>query len=176
MTLTFDSLYARWPRGGGQENLTLASLVRRLTSDDPLHIPDYQRSVVWTDDQCSKFIGFLAEGGVAPFIYVQRWPARTGQPDEILDGLQRITAVRRFLANEVPLELIDGTRMFLRDFDERSQKLLVGNSGPTLVLRYVLCPSEADVLDLYLRLNSGGTPHAAQDLMRVREKRASLTP
>lgn len=169
MGVTYDSLRAQWPRSGGRENLCMRSLVRRLTGDDPLVVPDYQRGHVWTDDQCARFVGFLAEGGEAPSIYVQRWPIETGLSDEILDGLQRITAIRRFLDGEVPMELTDGTRVYLRDLDAESQRLLVGNAGPSLVLQYVLYEKRADVLRFYLRINRGGTVHADSEIARVGE-------
>lgn len=173
MAVTYDSLRAQWPRTGGRENLSMRSLVKRLTGEDPLTVPDYQRGHVWTDDQCARFVGFLAEGGEPPPIYVQRWPIRMDLPDEILDGLQRITAIRRFLDGEVPMELTDGTRMYLRDLDAESQRLLVGNAGPSLVLQYVLYETRADVLDMYLRLNRGGTPHSDAEIDRVRALRAA---
>jgi hypothetical protein len=173
MTVTYESLRAKWPRHGGKETLSLRSIVKRLTGEDPLVVPDYQRSAVWTDDQCARFIGFLVEGGEAPSVYVQRWPLRMDKPDEILDGLQRITAIRRFLDNEVPLELTDGTRMYLRDFDPESQRLLTGNAGPTVTLQFVLYDKRADVLDMYLRLNRGGTPHSDEEIERVVRLRAA---
>ena len=172
MTVTYHTLRAKWPRNGGTETLSMSSLVRRLTDEDPLIVPDYQRAAVWTDDQCAKFIGFLAEGGEAPSVYVQRWPLSQNKPDEILDGLQRITAVRRFLANEVPMELTDGTRVYLRDLDAESQRLLQRNAGPTIRLQYVLYETRADVLDMYIRLNRGGTPHTDDEISRVKALRA----
>lgn len=171
MAVTYESLRAKWPRTGGRENLSMRSLVKRLTGEDPLTVPDYQRGHVWTDDQCARFVGFLAEGGEPSPIYVQRWPLRMDLPDEILDGLQRITAIRRFLDGEVPMELTDGTRLYLRDLDAESQRLLVGNAGPSIVLQYVLYEKRADVLDMYLRLNRGGTPHSDAEIDRVRALR-----
>ena len=152
----------------------MRSLVGRMSGEDPLIIPDYQRGRVWSDDQCAKFIGFLAEGGEAPPIYVQRWAASSGRPDEILDGLQRITAIRRFLDGEVPMELEDGTRAYLRDLDVESQRLLIGYAGPSLVLQYVLYETRGAVLDMYLRLNRGGTPHSDEEIARVRALRAAM--
>lgn len=174
MPVTFQELSARWPRAGGRENLSMRSLVGRMSGEDPLIIPDYQRGRVWSDDQCAKFIGFLAEGGEAPPIYVQRWAASSGRPDEILDGLQRITAIRRFLDGEVPMELEDGTRAYLRDLDVESQRLLIGYAGPSLVLQYVLYETRGAVLDMYLRLNRGGTPHSDEEIARVRALRAAM--
>ena len=168
--MTYESLRSLWPRTGGTETLSMQSLRRRV--EDPADYlcltPDYQRGRAWTDDQCARFLGFLAEGGQAPTVFVQRWPAHTTQPDEVVDGLQRLTAILRFLRGEVPLETTEGAQVFLREFAEGDQRRLIGFSGPTIVVQYVLCPTRADVLRLYLRLNRGGTPHTDAEIERVR--------
>lgn len=170
MTTTYQSLRDMHPRAGGQEHLGMRSLIAKMDfAEDPLVVPDYQRARVWTDEQCSKFIGFIAEGGEAPPLWVQRWPDGSLKPDELVDGLQRITAVRRFLANEVPMELTDGTRVYLRDFSEKDQKMLISTTaGPNLVLRYVKYETRADVLRFYIRLNRGGTVHSDAEIDRVK--------
>lgn len=130
--VTFDFLRSQCPLSAGCENLSMRGAVQRLSTDDALFltIPDYQRSVVWTDHQCALFIGFIAEGGKAPPIFVQRWDARLNLPDEIIDGLQRLTAIRRFMANEVPMELADGRQAYLRDFSEDGSALPHGLRWP----------------------------------------------
>lgn len=177
MKPTYNDLRALRPNCGGEESLTIRGIVRRFFAApedtmDPFDIvnmnPDYQRGSVWTDDQCSRFIGFLAEGGTAPPVWIQRWPDYL-KPDELLDGLQRITAIRRFSLNEVPMELTDGTKMFLQDFSEADQKMWVGNAGMLLSLKYVKYETRADVLRFYIRLNRGGTVHEDSEIDRVRE-------
>ena len=61
--VTFEFLRGQWPISAGCENLSMRAAVQRLSTDDALFltIPDYQRSVVWTDRQCALFIGFIAE-------------------------------------------------------------------------------------------------------------------
>lgn len=167
-TTTYAALRALQPPSTGSESMSFRSLVRRLGDEDPLTIPDYQRGHVWTEEQQARFIGFLAEGGEAPPIFVQRWPLEANLPDELIDGLQRVTAVVRFMRNEVPMELADGTRMFLRDFSESDQHFLTGYGGPRMEIRYVQLPTRAEVLHFYLRLNRGGTPHSDDEIKRVR--------
>lgn len=170
MPVTYAGLRAMWPRTGGTENLTMRSLARRVSdSVDPLCLaPDYQRGRAWTDEQCSRFIGFLAEGGASPVVFVQRWSASSGKQDEVLDGLQRLTAILRFLNHEVPMELTDGTQVYLRDLSINDQKLLTGIAGPNVIIQYVQCETRADVLRMYIRLNRGGTPHTDAEIDRVR--------
>jgi hypothetical protein len=171
VSVTYETLRAMWPRTGGTESFGMLSLQRRVNDKtDPLCIdPDYQRGRAWTDDQCARFIGFLAEGGQAPVLWVQRWAYSSGKPDELLDGLQRVTAILRFLNNEVPMELTDGTRMYLRDLSERDQRMITSSvSGPNVTIQYVQYETRAEVLQLYLRLNRGGTVHTEAEIERVR--------
>lgn len=175
--VTYESLRAVWPRTVGRENFGMDSLARRVADTETLNIcPDYQRGRVWSNDQCSRFIGYLAEGGECPALWVQRW-ADASRPDELLDGLQRVTAILRFLANEVPMELTDGTRAYLRDLDQRSQRMLTGTvSGPSLCIQYVQYETRAEVLRQYLRLNRGGTVHSDAEIDRVRNLLAAEEP
>ena len=59
--------------------------------------PDFQRTHVWNNVQRSKFIEHVLRGGG------KEKPIITNQNDEefvLVDGLQRITAIRIFLANK----------------------------------------------------------------------------
>jgi uncharacterized protein with ParB-like and HNH nuclease domain len=130
-------------------------------------IPDYQRDRVWTRSQSARYIGALLEDGKAtlPFIF-QRWPeTRLQRPDEIVDGLQRLSALRDFMVADAPAELLNGQIVRLSDFTPEDQRLL---GWIPLTINYVSLPTRADVLRLYLRLNRGGTVHTDEEIERVR--------
>lgn len=173
--LTYAILRTRRPTPVGTETMWVESLLFRTSQeagDLRLNLtPDYQRGRVWTDQQASRFVGFLAEGGEAPTIIVQRWPScrRGAQPlDEVVDGLQRLTAVLRFARGEIPLETMDGEIAYLRDFSPEDQRYLIGTAGLKITLQMVQLATRAEVLALYLRLNRGGTPHSESEIERVR--------
>lgn len=171
MPLTYAILRSRHLRPVGTETLFLGSLERRMSSLDSLRLnltPEYQRGRVWTNDQASRFIGFLAEGGEAPPVFVQRW-RDTRIDDEVVDGLQRLTAMLRFGANEIPMETPSGERAYLHNFTDDDQQILRGPAGIRLTIQYVMCDTRAQVLELYIRLNRGGTPHTDAEIERVRE-------
>lgn len=174
--LTYDLLRARRLQPAGTETFFLGSLQRRVSTGDhslSLNInPDYQRGRVWTDEQASRFVGYLAEGGEAPPLFIQRWRytgGRTMPPDELVDGLQRVTALLRFAANKIPMETPSGERAYLRDFSDDDQRIWYGPAGLKLTGQYVECKTRAEVLALYIRLNRGGTPHSEAEIERVRE-------
>ena len=78
-----------------------------------LIIPDYQRGRVWTPEQSARFMGYVLTGGQPPPIWVQEHPNE--DVEEVIDGLQRLTAFRAFMDGEVPAELPDGRRIFIGD-------------------------------------------------------------
>lgn len=175
MSLTYATLRSRRLHPVGTETLFLDSLERRMSSRDSLRLnltPDYQRGRVWTDEQASRFVGFLAEGGETPPVFVQRW-RDTRILDEVVDGLQRLTAMLRFGAGEIPMDTPSGERAYLRDFSKDDQQILRGPAGIRLTIQYVSCDTRAQVLELYIRLNRGGTPHTDAEIERVRAMLAS---
>lgn len=126
--------------------------------------PDYQRAHVWTKEQQTAYIEYQLMGGDisrtivfnAPF-----WNRRAPMEEqyvELLDGKQRLEAVRAFLRGDVAV--------FGRRIDEFE------GSFPTLEyrLRFHICclHSREEVLSLYLKINAGGTPHSKRELDRVR--------
>lgn len=123
--------------------------------------PDFQRGHVWTDEQCSRFMEFFIRGGESGRTIIFNHPGwmRSFEGDFVLvDGLQRLTAALRFLNDEIP---IFGSR--LSEFEDKvpmSDKLFHFSIG-TLKTR-------EDVLQWYIDLNSGGTPHADAEIERVR--------
>lgn len=167
--LTYRTLRGRRLQPIGTETFYLGSLQRRVAGRDGLKLnmtPDYQRGRVWTDEQASRFVGYLAEGGESPLLFIQRW--RHNPIDELVDGLQRVTALLRFGANEIPMETPSGERAYLSDFSEDDQRIWLSPAGLVLTGQYVECRTRAEVLALYIRLNRGGTPHSEAEIERVR--------
>lgn len=169
MTITYAELRSMHTFPIGEETLMIGWLSRRIFGD-PLFNPnpDYQRGRVWTDRQCSLFVGFLLSGGMTPPIFVQRW-ADVEIPDELIDGLQRCTAIHRFLIGEVPMELADGRRCYFEEMSPEDRRILTGAARSYLTIRFVQFDTRADVLRFYLRLNRSGTPHTDAEIDRVRD-------
>lgn len=134
--------------------------------------PDYQRDRVWTDEQAENFMGHVLEGGAVPIIILNHDPSYE-KDDEVVDGKQRMTAVARWVSGEIAARLSDGRRVFLSDFDESDQRYILSYSGPTMTIKYVQL-DRAKVLDLYIKLNRGGTVHTKEEIDRVRALRAEL--
>ncbi len=130
--------------------------------------PPYQRGHVWTDEQRVAFMGHMLTGGpVQPLIWNEvKLSNVLGSHFEVLDGLQRLTTILRWLRNELPADIGDGRLVYRRDTDQMFRMMLdvrvsFTNLGPVEVLEY------------YLRLNSGGTPHSPEALDKVRRMLAA---
>lgn len=140
-----------------------AYIHRDVTGVPPLDLnPDFQRGHVWTDEQRSRYVEYVlrgGEGGKELLFNCRGWQSvrtKTPGPYQIIDGLQRLTAVRRFLAGE------------LRAFGHyRGQ--FQGPMQHYLGFRWRMFElTRAEVLQFYLDLNAGGTPHAESEIERVR--------
>lgn len=129
-----------------------------------LVVPDYQRGRVWSAEQSARFVGYVVTGGQPPPIWVQQHPEL--DLEEIVDGLQRLSAMRDFFDDKIPALVPNGAEVLHSGFDPdctgRFRSLHVNKMITSL-------PTRADVLRLYLRLNSGGTVHTNAELRRVAE-------
>lgn len=132
--------------------------------------PDFQRGHIWTEEQQVKYVEFLLRGGVTVRVIYFNSPAfgdseRGDLGDTILcvDGLQRLTACRRFLKNEI--------KVFNHYYNEFEGSLRI-----TQGLRFNVnsLKTKKEVLQWYLEFNSGGTVHTEEELNRVRKMLESL--
>ena len=125
---------------------------------------DYQRPRAWTAAQQSAFVGWAMTGGEVPVVYCRRisWD----KPTEVVDGKQRIIAIHAFVRGKIPAVFAHNGRehtVWWRDLDEidrRSRSLDLRMSYNNWTRR--------QALDFYIRLNSAGTPHAPEEIERVR--------
>lgn len=122
--------------------------------------PDFQRAHVWTREQQEAYVLYLLQRGPSArvlFFACEGWSQSVAiSPMVIVDGKQRLEAVRAFLRDEVKvngkvrskwsgvLRLHGGFRVNIADMDRER------------TLRW------------YIALNRGGTPHTSQEISRVR--------
>lgn len=123
--------------------------------------PDFQRAHVWTRSQQVRYIEFIVMGGGSGKDILTNCPGwdRGGTQNFVLvDGKQRIEAVRAFLRNDFP---VFGEHFF-RDIKS---------------IRFTTCSfkwhvndleTRAEVLQWYLDVNGGGVVHTDEELNRVR--------
>ncbi len=122
--------------------------------------PEYQRGHVWTEQQQVDFVEYGLKGGEGGRQIITNcpgWMADFRGPYELVDGKQRIEAVRRFLRGELRVfggyrvGEINGLNLFHCFFDWKVFNL----------------ETREEILRLYLGLNAGGTPHSKDEIDRV---------
>lgn len=148
-------------------NVSWASLARRekLMYDFELN-PDYQRGPVWSEHQQRRYIGHCLTGGESPPIYVYRDRNEYDAPQEVVDGQQRLRAIYAFIGGQIPAEVYHRgawIELWWKDFDEIDRRSRFFDAKITFGDW-----SREDRLRFYLRLNSGGVVHPAEELDRVR--------
>jgi len=137
--------------------------------------PDFQRGHVWTPEQQTHFIenilrGVVSSSGFLIQFNCPNWDNHDYKGElprgfQCIDGLQRITAVMKFLNGEIkPFGLhvddLDGSSFSIRS--KYRFRVAIHNFE-----------RKFDLLSHYLDINAGGTPHSASELERVRAMRAA---
>ncbi|WCF11479.1 DUF262 domain-containing protein (plasmid) [Paenibacillus thiaminolyticus] len=126
--------------------------------------PDFQRSYVWTERQQIAYVEFLLREGRSGrdiLFNHTKWETFQSADDGYfvcVDGLQRTTAIIRFIHNE-----IKAFGYSLSDYEDRHLMNRI-----TLKFHVNSLPDRKSVLEWYLQLNAGGTVHTESDLERVR--------
>ncbi len=150
------------PRANYSASVDWKDLPRYLDKNDPKLVlePDYQRGHVWSDAQRTAFVEHGLMGGETGMVITTNcpgWMADFRGPYELVDGLQRVTAVLSFLRGEVP-----AFGRMVSDYTGRMP------GGLYFQWRIMCLPTRAEVLKQYLLLNAGGIAHSAAEIARVR--------
>lgn len=128
--------------------------------------PDFQRGHVWTTEQQIAFVEFkLRGGGTGREILMNHpgWQAGFEGDFVLVDGLQRLTAVRKFLASELPV-----FGAMLEEYEDAGKALRGLELNLSFRFNVNNLATRAEVLRWYLEINTGGTPHGAEEIRRVR--------
>lgn len=154
-----------WPIGVLVEKFTSG----RDSDESEIFIPDYQRDMVWTPKQQSRFIESILIKLPVPFIFA----ADVGQGDregalEIIDGSQRIRTLDNFLSNKLELvglkKLTQAIGMRFSDLSKPRQMRFKRTT-----VRVIELTEKADEdarREMFDRLNSGGTPLKSMEVRR----------
>ena len=148
-------------------------------SDCELYIPDYQRDYKWPVKIASRFIESILIGFPIPYLYIATVEDIDNQEQdgriEIIDGSQRIRALKYFFDNEFPLtdlkELNELQGFFFRDLLPGRQRKLKRES-----LRLIELKSDSDGdyrRNLFERINSGFVPLIPMEVRRGSEQATS---
>lgn len=124
--------------------------------------PDFQRGHVWTRPQQIAFVEFCLRGGTSGRNLYLNSPNYLGSRDRLVmvDGKQRLTAVVSWLQGDFPV--------FGETWRRDLPKVPFADHNTSFRVHVNNLQSRQEVLEWYLEMNTGGTPHAEQELNRVR--------
>ncbi len=127
---------------------------------------DFQRGHVWNYLQQRNYVEWVLRGGFSGkdiFFNKSDWMSfrdDSNPPMVLVDGLQRLTAILKFLKND--MGIFDGHKY--KDFEDRPSIV-----EATLKFHVNNLKTRAEVLQWYLDFNSGGTIHTQDELNKVRK-------
>lgn len=123
--------------------------------------PEFQRGHVWDEDRQIKYVEYILRGGKSSRTIQWNcagWMNDFKGPIYLVDGKQRVEAVRRFLKNEIP-----AFGCFFKDFEDRIPH----------EASFIFCVNDLktykEVLQWYIELNDGGIVHTPEELQKVRD-------
>lgn len=146
----------------------LEQALARWAEDYTVEIePEFQRAHVWSDDQRSRYVEYVLRGGKSSRVLHWNCPDfGVGSKDKafnrtitLVDGLQRLTAVRRFLRGEVR-----AFGLLCSEFEGKVPAM----GYMDFVFAVNDLPTYAEVLEWYIDLNAGGVAHTDDEIARVR--------
>lgn len=130
--------------------------------------PDFQRGHVWTEKQQIAWLEFFFKGGkTSRVIYFNSPEFRKCSSEDrdlpptilCVDGLQRLTALRRFINNEIPI-----FGCYLDDFEDKTVEM----RKEYIEFNVNSLQTRREVLQWYLDMNTGGTVHSDEEIRRVK--------
>lgn len=147
------------------KEFTVELLVHKYKEGD-LEIPGYQREFVWSDQKQSKFIESLLLGLPIPYLFGADQP-ETGKI-EIVDGVQRLRTVARFLDGKLelgPLEKLN----FLSGYKFSDLSIMQQRRLKNRTMRMVALSAKTDQttrFDVFERINTGSLNLAPSELRK----------
>ena len=130
--------------------------------------PEFQRGHVWTEQQQISWLEYHLRGGKSgntiylnnPFWHSNRQPKDGEYRDYVcVDGLQRITAAQRFINDEI--------KVFGSYFSEYQDRINITDAA--IYLNVNDLKTEKEVLQWYVDMNAGGTPHTKEEIQKVKD-------
>lgn len=128
--------------------------------------PDFQRGNVWTREQQIAYVEFFFRGGKTSRVIYFNCPEFGDKKSDsdmdnmvLVDGLQRLTALTKFLRNEIPI-----FGHYLREFEDAEY---LGRAGLMVKFNINSLQYRKEVLQWYVDMNTGGTVHSDEEIKRV---------
>lgn len=156
------------------KNFTVREIFTQIEEGDLDLAPDFQRSFVWKIRQQIRLIESILLGIPLPAFYFNQDDVGAHQ---VIDGVQRLTTIRLFMADELKLEeehmeyLKPLQGLCYSTLDPATRRRFSG----TQIVAHVIEPQTPDEVkyDIFNRVNTGGTPLSPQEIRHCMSKERS---
>lgn len=148
-------------------NISLRETLIMIESGEINLSPDFQRNVVWDNVRKSRLIESVLLRIPLPVFY---FSADRQGVLSVVDGLQRLTAIKEFMQNKLPLQGLE----YLRECDGSTYNKGEKSLDDRLLRRFNLTQITINIIDaqsptrvkydIFRRLNTGGRPLNSQEL------------
>lgn len=150
---------------------TISWFKDRLAEEALVFKPPFQRNPVWLDKHKAYLIDTALRGLPIPEVYIQKATDEAGDTVyAIVDGQQRIRTLLEFVRGKVELMEVHSPGRGGQTWDELSSEEKKAFWHYRLLTREVEDASEADLRDLFRRLNQNTVTLNAQELRNARFK------
>ncbi len=122
--------------------------------------PEFQRCHVWTSEQQTAYVEYILRGGTSGreiYFNCGGWGSNYKGPFVIVDGKQRIQAVRQFIAGNVT-----AFGKLIGEFEGRLPTTAYFNFNVNDL------KTMKEVIQWYLEMNTGGTQHTAEEINKAK--------
>ncbi len=150
-------------------SLQTIAWINARRNDESLEIsPAFQRRAVWLERERSELMATIVSGLPFPEIYIHVvTDADTGKQRHIVvDGQQRTTSILMFIDNDVSLpHSAPFNGEYFRDLDDRQKESFWDYK---IVVRSLRKTNEAEIRDIFARLNTNNVTLNEQELRNAR--------
>jgi hypothetical protein len=153
------------------KSFTLREVVDQIKEEEIDLAPDFQRDFVWKQRQRTRLVESVLLGIPLPAFYFNQDRDGTYQ---VVDGVQRLTTIRLFMAGDHTLDSAD--LEYLRELDGRKysdlEPALQRRIRATQIVVHVIEPQTPDEIkyDIFGRVNTLGEPLSAQEIRHAMSK------
>lgn len=129
--------------------------------------PDFQRNEVWSKAAQIMLIDTIIRGIPIPKIYIKSIMSEGNTYRIVIDGQQRLTAILKFVQNEMPLGKPYVGEHVGKKFNELPDDLQNEILRYKIDINEIFNPTDAEIRDLYSRVNKYTVQLNRQELRRA---------
>ena len=142
--------------------------VRDWADNERLELrPDFQRNEVWTQAAQIMLIDTILKGIPIPKIYIKSIMKNEKTYRIVVDGQQRLTAILKFIRDELPLKKPYQGEYFNMKYSELPESVHDDFIRYKIDINEIFNPSDEEIRDLYSRVNKYTVQLNKQELRKA---------